>query len=209
MVNFSIPSIHILPASPGSGKSYLIKYLIYKLSKQKLIDYIIVFCGTSFNNSYNFIPEEFVYNDFNENILKNLLEHQSRFRKKPNCVIIFDDCVSFESELRRSRFCMKLFTEYRHYNITTFIATQYIYKLPPVCRESATYYWLYPQRTKRSWESLYENCGSNQFDNMNDFKKYILEETSKEKYNVVFCDRYKGTYETFKAGKVPSFRTEY
>jgi hypothetical protein len=209
MVNISLPSIHIFPASPGSGKSYLIKFLVYLLSKKKQIDYWVVFCGTAFNDSYSFIPEGYVFTNYDENVLGNCLRFQSQSTKKPSLGIIFDDCISFETDMRRGRIISKLFTEFRHYNCTVFVATQYMYRLPPVVRESAAYYWLFPQRTNRSWGVIYEVVGSNNFENFNEFKKFVLTETSKERYTVVFCDRVKGIFESFKASRIPDFFLEY
>lgn len=147
------PSIIILSAGPGSGKSYTIKYLLYCLFKQKKLKYGVVFCPTNaMNNNYDYIDSKFVYPSFDEENLKKFLRFQKQHMQP--AFIIFDDCIgsiNFNSNL-----IIHLFTTFRHYNLTIFLATQYIYKVPPTLRECATYTFIFNVSNMRTIEALQE-----------------------------------------------------
>src|SRR5579884_407207 len=208
-MRFKIPSVHLMVAAPGSGKSHLIKYLIYTLAHSRQVDYFVVFCGTTFNEGYDFLPKNYVYSSYDEETLAYYLQQQINNRKTIG--IVFDDCVGFEQSLRNSPVLNKLITEHRHYRALVFIATQYLYKLPPVIRESCAYYWIFTQRTKRSIEALYETVGANSHDSLNDFKHFLEHYTPK--YTCLFVDRYQDKdrmYESFRApAHIPRFFINY
>lgn len=51
------PSINLLAAAPGSGKSHLIKYLIFNLWKMGKFHHGVVFCPTAHNGAYDWMPK--------------------------------------------------------------------------------------------------------------------------------------------------------
>jgi hypothetical protein len=200
MLNFDIPSVHLMVAAPKSGKSHLIKYLIYCLARSRRIHYVVVFSGTAFNNNYDFIPKSYVFSDYDENVLAQIMSYQQTSNKQ--VLIVFDDCVAFDHIFRSSQLFNKLITEHRHYKATVFIATQYIYKVSPTIRESCAYYWIFAQRTKRAYEAIYETVGCNSHDEFLDFKKFILDNTGD--YYVIFADRMEEPEKMYKRFKAPS-----
>lgn len=199
MIHFDIPSVHLMVAAPKSGKSHLIKYLVYRLAKSRRIDYCVVFCGTTFNNNYNYLPKNYVFSNYNEDVLSQIMQQQQNSNKI--VCLIFDDCVSFEQMFRHSQLFNKLITEHRHYKALIFIATQYINKVSPTIRECCGYYWIFAQRTKRAYEAIYETVGCNSHDDLISFKNFIQNNTGN--YYVIFADRMEAPDKMYKKFKAP------
>lgn len=146
------PSIMLFVAGPESGKTHLIKYMMYRLVGKGVFVRGIVFCPTyALNNSYNYIPESYVYPRYEDEYLKNFLRYQRDNKQKP-AFLILDDCIG--SLNFNSKIISHLFTCYRHYNLTIFLSTQYIYKIPPVIRECATFAFIFFTSNMRSIEAL-------------------------------------------------------
>lgn len=85
------------------------------------------------------------------------MDIQKQNQDKP-AFIIYDDCLpqkAFKSEIFTN-----LITQYRHYNITVIIATQYIYKVPPTLREGTTYTAIFLQSTRRSIQAIFIDVNS-------------------------------------------------
>jgi hypothetical protein len=125
----------IINEKQGSGKSHLITYLIREnfLSKNKF-DYGIVFSNTAWESgSWSYLPENFVYKEFNEFALTNLMKLQKENHKKgikTSAFVIFDDCLDNADQFTLASI-KKLSTQLRYYNITMIISTQYPHLVPP------------------------------------------------------------------------------
>jgi hypothetical protein len=121
----------IINGKQGSGKSHLITYVMREnnLSSNRF-DYGIVFSNTLWEDgSWDYLPENFVYKEFNEFALTNLMKLQKENHKKrikTSAFVIFDDCLD-DADQFTSSFIKKLSTQLRHYNITIIISTQYPY----------------------------------------------------------------------------------
>lgn len=210
-MNIEIPSLIICAGKPKSGKSHLIKYIIYKYRHK--FQYGIVMCKTSFNDGYDYIPEDFVHSKYDENKIKNLMKLQSKLIENGiinDCFLILDDCLTcdYNKELFTD-----LITQYRHYHITVIISTQYIYKVNPTIRECANYAMLFRQSTKRSIEAVYESFGAH-FDNYESFKQYITNNTDDHKFIFVDInsdqDDIDNIYQVMKAPKkIPKFLLKF
>ena len=206
-MNISLPSVLILAAKPKSGKSHAIKYFMH--AKRKEFDYGIVFTKTKFTDAYNYVPDQFVQKEFNAKVLKKLMKIQGKLTEqgiKKNAFVIFDDCLTSEFG---SQLVTDLLTQYRHYNITVILSTQYIYKLNPVLRDCATHAFIFEQSTKRSIEAIYETFGQH-FNTLNDFCEYLNKSTGN--YWFLFVDIYnrKKMYSKGKVGKdIPNFKLQF
>ena len=136
-MDIQIPSLIIIAGKPKSGKSYLIKYLMYQMRKK--FDYGIVFTRTQFTHDMNYISPEYVHNNYYEDKLKNLMKIQSevvRMGLNKQAFVLFDDCLSTEFS---SQLFIDLITQHRHFKITPILSTQYLFKLNPTIRECASY----------------------------------------------------------------------
>ncbi len=76
----------------------------------------------------------------------------------PRAFLILDDLLS--QKAFSSQTFINLSTQFRHFNISIIISTQYIYRLSPTFRESASHAVIFKQTTMRSITALYESYGS-------------------------------------------------
>lgn len=169
-----IPNITLIDSPPRSGKSCLVKYILYDLFKNNKLKYGIVFCGTSFTGCYDFLPKKYVYGTYDENALINLINLQiiqiKNHGKASPAFIIWDDClgqVDFMSPVLK-----KLFTTYRHYNLQLIFTTQYIYAVSPILRQCSSYFITFRQQQKRSLQAIYETFLID-FDSYDECKQFI------------------------------------
>lgn len=196
-----LPFIAAMVGSPKSGKSFCTKHLLVNLLMQGELEFGMVITGTKFNGAFDFILDQnLVVSGFNEPILKQFLRKLKMYReqngKPAKAFLILDDMVGqipWESGL-----ILHLLTNYRHYGITVFIATQYIYKINPTARTVCDYAFIWAQDNKRCYDAIYESFGLG-FEDFKTFKSTIdsiVEEQyacllySKEKRKV--DDRYQG-----------------
>lgn len=153
-MNFTIPFACTITASPGSGKTYLIKYLIHKLLLNQQINYVYVVTGTSFNNAYNFLPANNVIqvNDEKEFIktLGSLMNKQiqtiTQGRRLNQCLIVFDDVighVNWNKSIYSTLMC-----NHRHYKVSLIWAPQYVKKIPPLFRGCTMYVFIFKLRSE-------------------------------------------------------------
>lgn len=172
--NFKTPSISILSAAPRSGKTFLIKDIIYKLASEGRIDHGLVFTGTAFNRNFDYLPTEIV-SGYDEEKLKRFLKYQKDMIEKGNpkdAFLILDDILGYINLY--SPLWTMIFSQYRHFRITIFLATQYIYRVSTVSRECATYAFIFQTGTNKSLTALYETYGL-LFDKKEQFKDLINE----------------------------------
>jgi len=212
--SISIPSLNIITASQGSGKSHLIRYICYELRKQ--IDYAVVFSNTFFDNDpFDYIKDGFVHPEFNEEVVENMMEIQAKLVEKnkiKEALMIFDDCLDDLNQWNSP--CMKkLTTQLRHYHITVIIATQYCNIIPARVRANAMNVFMFYSDNKNSLEALYNSYGQ-QFETYNDFKQYILTKTGNYKFIYFNKTKNEGSIEkNFKVNKcpekIPKFKIKY
>jgi archaellum biogenesis ATPase FlaH len=162
----SNPSLNIIVGGCGSGKSILVRYIMYEMIKKlNKCKYCYVFCGGNSLECYEeFIDKKFLIpydpkgkkkNDVSiaEEKLKKIMKFQG-IHMIP-CMIVFDDILGL-ADLNNNTF-LQLFTTFRHMNMTILIITQHINKVPPFCRGCAYTCMVFLQSVKRSIDALNEN----------------------------------------------------
>lgn len=211
--NLITPSLNIIIASQGSGKSHLIKYLMYKLRKN--FDYGLVFSNTFFDDDpFPYIEDKtLIHPEYNEEVLENLMKIQAKVGKRKSAYVIFDDCIDDPEEFK-SPVLKKLSTQLRHYNITIIFTTQYCNALPPRMRSNAMNIFMFHTDNKNSLEALYNSFGQ-AFESYNEFKKYIMDKTS-VKYNFIYYNKMlndnslENNYKVYRCpAKIPSFKIKF
>lgn len=138
------PSVNILVGKPESGKSNLIKYLVYECMLQFPIDLVFVFTKTSYNHGYDFLDDRRIYKFFDLDSLSKIIKFIENYQSKGNkinTILIFDDCI--DKKNKNDLFIDILFN-HRHLNISIFYSTQYLAgKLGPDIRESVSNVFLF------------------------------------------------------------------
>ena len=185
-LDFTTPQICVFLGKPKQGKSWALRWNILKQTvDNKIFKYGIVFTRTKFNGDYNFLPDEYVYEDYDPMVLQQYLNGLKQLDPKDlePSFIIFEDIQGVLSS--HDPILTSLNACHRHFKISVFYCFQYIYGhgSTPVLRECTTMAFLFNSKGKRTLEALYENFGQ-LFENFQDFKDYFLACTS-QKYTAM------------------------
>ena len=185
-LDFSNPQVCVFLGKPKQGKSWALRHTILKNTiDNKILKHGIVFARTKFNGQYDYLPEEYVYEDYNPEILQQYLNGLKELDQKDiePSFVIFDDIQGLLSSSDPA--LTQLVSNHRHFKISVFFCFQYIYGRgsTPVLRECTTMAFLFNSKGKRTLEALFENFGQ-LFDDFKSFKAYYLACT-KEKYTAM------------------------
>ena len=195
-LDYSKPQVSLFCASPRKGKSVAIKYTILH---QTLSDQVpdegkykfgIVFTGSKFNNDYDYIPDEHVYEwDEHEEVLESYLAALQEMKENtgfiPPNFCVFDDVVGLMSKFDGQ--LNNFFSVHRHYNCHVFIAVQHLNTgSSTLLREVTTKAYMFAASGFNTIKSLFESFGQS-FENLNQFKEFFLENT-KHEYSALVYD---------------------
>lgn len=209
-----IPSFIIINGFQGGGKTHLIRYLMFKY--RKMFSYGLCFTNTYFDTNksgFDYIPDELIYPEYNEEALENLMNIQAKLVEKgitKHAYCILDDCLDSPQEFT-SPVLKRLTTQCRHYNITVIFSTQYCNSLTSRMRTNAMSVFIFNSSTKNNTEALYNSYGQ-LFDSYNDFKTYLNGNLGD--YKFIFYNKMKAnpddpieeTFGVYKApAKIPKF----
>ena len=137
----------------GSGKSNLMVNLLTREQFYKgYFDLIFLFSPTAKSDDlamYLKLPDKRIFTDFNSDALENIFNIQrdiiekKGITKSPKILIIFDDIISNVKFMNSKAFKMA-FIQNRHINVSTFVCTQSLKKLPKMCRDQANNIFMFP-----------------------------------------------------------------
>lgn len=159
------PSVHIMVAPPGRGKTTLIKYIVKHCLSKGMFDYGIVYNPSSFNGDYDYIRRKYpnaVRSEYTTEHLESIRNQQRSFINNPqigsdncpSCFIILDDCLG-ETPFKSAQFT-QLITTYRHYKLTIFIASQVLMEIPPTVRACLSMLHIFRPNDEKTYEDLWQ-----------------------------------------------------
>ena len=159
---------------PGTGKSTLIKYILY--SKMDIIPYAVVMNGTEESTKFysEIFPPLFVYNEYNEKIIENFVKRQQEAKntlKNPWGLLLLDDCTDARSVFK-STIQNNIFKNGRHYKMLYFLSLQYSVDLPPAQRTCVDGAFIFKETNEKNLKNLYENYAGI-FPKFQIFKNYM------------------------------------
>jgi hypothetical protein len=95
--NMQFPLIYLFVGKCASGKSVAIKNLIYNYSKLNYFKFGIAIVPSKFNSGYDYLPDKYVIESYDEAYLKNYFNKLREFKKKsgfiPTNFLILDDIL--------------------------------------------------------------------------------------------------------------------
>ena len=202
-IDFTTPQIVTCIGKPKRGKSWSVRWLILKNTLDKRhFKYGIVFTRTGkFSNDYNYIQDDYIFENFDTNILQAYLDGIKKQETIVPSFIIFDDIQGLLNT--NDPVLTSLIACHRHYKISLFFCFQYIYGRgsTPILRECTTVAILFNSKGDRTLRALYENFGQ-LWDDYNSFKKHFLSLTSEQYVAMMYLqdeDDIKNNYLYFKA----------
>jgi len=121
---------------PGSGKSILIKHLLY--AKKHVIPTGIVISGSEDSNKFysTLFPDLFIYDKFKKEIVENFVKRQKLAKELlPNAwaCLVMDDCMD-DVKIFNDPLMQGLFKNGRHWNMLAIFANQYVFDFKPSIR---------------------------------------------------------------------------
>lgn len=154
-----------------SGKTYLMRHIMKLLCKDKLFHWGIVICPTAHvSGDYDWLPERARHSMFSEELIRSMINIQSKNGKVP-CFLILDDCIGkakWNSDIMK-----ELITTARHYNISVLLCLQYVNALPATWREQITYSFIFRQTTDRAIKAAHDSYGQEL--SLPEFRKFMAE----------------------------------
>ncbi len=197
---FSLPAIFLWLASPGSGKTHFIKYLITEFCKKKKFKYGL--CFTNTQDYDGFLSESYVHKMYDEKILMRLLALQKQ-NNYPPCFIIFDDCLNFNFN---TPFFARFISEYRHSNISLFFGVQHLHSLKsPLLYQCTSYVFIPHNDSKREIKIIYDQFGSGLWENQKKLQTTI-ETECKDYTNLIINTRESDKSKKLSKMKAPNYK---
>jgi hypothetical protein len=149
-------AICLMVAKRGSGKSVLAKDIMYY---KRNIPWGVVMSGTEDGNSFysGFVPDIFVYSDFDRPALERLVNRQRKLVKQgiaDPCFVIMDD-LAFDKKFLNDKLIRQLFMNGRHWNVFVLFCVQYLMDIPPSLRAQIDYVFTLKENLYR--EKLWKN----------------------------------------------------
>ncbi len=156
-------------AKRASGKSYLTREILYH--KRDIPTAIAISKTEKLNSFYGeFIPDSFIYYDYESDILSNIYNRQSiinednKIRIKNNqkekddrIMIIMDDCMSSKGSWLKDPNILELFFNGRHHHLSFILTMQFSLGIPPELRSNFDYIFLLAEDFISNRKRLYEH----------------------------------------------------
>jgi hypothetical protein len=211
---FPTKTIYNLIGTSKSGKSYLLEHILKTLLASKQLKFGIVFTATKFNAGYSFLPDKYVYPDFDMDTLQDWLRFLVRIKKSgkdiPPSFIVFDDIIA--SIPQATKPWTQFLTTFRHFNITLFFTTQYPNMATPLLRSQTEYAYLFQITNDKQCRATYEAFGT-LLPNVKAWKEFLNRHTGDYKCVIYHRDappRMDAKYKSYKApSKQRNIRFEY
>ncbi len=167
---FLNPRIAII-AKSGSGKSWVIREILYYLYKTHIPCGTIIAPTDKMTKFYNdFVPPAFIHHEYKEDIIPKLLKRQrmiidkneQRDKKKkkpvdPRAFLVMDDCMSSKHLWLRDPCVLSIFNEGRHFQLTFLLAMQYSLGIQPELRSNFDFIFLLGEDNFSNRKKLYEH----------------------------------------------------
>jgi hypothetical protein len=156
-------------AKRASGKSYLTKEILYH--KRSIPSAVAISRTEKLNKFYTeFIPETFIYSEYESDILSRIYERQSimnqenkkrtdsgKKEKDDRVMLIMDDCMSSKGTWLKDPNILELFFNGRHHHLSFILTMQFSLGIPPELRSNFDYIFLLAEDITSNRKRLYEH----------------------------------------------------
>jgi hypothetical protein len=156
-------------AKRATGKSFLTREIMYQ--KRDIAAGIAISRTEKLNSFYSeFIPDSYIYSEYNSDILTRIYERQSKMNednkikiknglkpKNDSIMLIMDDCMSSKGTWLKDPNILELFFNGRHHHLSFILTMQYSVGIPPEMRSNFDYVFLLAEDTISNRKRLYEH----------------------------------------------------
>lgn len=149
----------VVIGKPGSGKSFLIKSLMYE--KRNLIPTALVMSGTEKTTHYfeKFVPSTMIYYDLDMMKLEDLKKKQylvKEYLPNPWTCLVIDDCTDDPKVLNSPMF-QDMYKNGRHWFMLFILSLQYCMDIKPAIRACVDGVFIMREPNIKMRKKLYEN----------------------------------------------------
>ena len=146
----------------NTGKSTLIASILY--AKKHIFPVALAFSGTEDSNGFyrKLMPSTFVYNEYNEEKIKNFIRRQKiakQHLENPWAIISIDDCTD-DPRVLATPLQQGLFKRGRHWKCLYILSLQYSMDVKPVIRTNVDGVFILREPIMKNRKSLWENYAS-------------------------------------------------
>lgn len=156
-------------AKRATGKSFLTREIMFH--KRNIASTIAISRTEKLNSFYSdFIPDSFIYSEYDSSILSRVYERQSqinednKIRKKEgkkekddSVMLIMDDCMSSKGTWLKDPNITELFFNGRHHKLSFILTMQYAVGIPPEMRSNFDYIFLLAEDNISNRKRLYDH----------------------------------------------------
>ena len=164
---------------PGTGKSVLIKDLLYQ--HRKRFSSGMILSGTEGSNKFyrGIFQDTFIYHEYNQDAMDRLKVRQQQLVRDNGkgdprnfTAVVCDDCMDDKNWIKHKT-TKWLFKNGRWFDIFFLLAMQYMLDIPPDLRTCIDYIFILQEPMVKNRKKLYENFGGviptfNMFNDMMD-----------------------------------------
>ena len=175
-------------AKRASGKSYLTREILFH--KRSIPTTVAISKTEKLNKFYaDFIPDLFIYDEYNNTILNRLYKRQAlisednekkvkegKTTKDARAMLIMDDCMSSKGSWVKEQPISELFFNGRHHNLSFILTMQFPLGIPPEMRSNFDYIFLLADDFISNRKRLYDHYAG-MFPDFNTFQQVFLELT--------------------------------
>ena len=194
----------LMVGAKHSGKSQCIKYVCRAYASQFAC--IVVFCPTALNGFYSFIPKRYVHDDYDPEVMREILTKQEDYKragKSVHVLCVFDDIIGSETinfEKRQQNELNRVFCANRHYNLSVIVVTQSLKRVPRILRDNVDGACIF-RCMRQAYEGLYETFGHM---DKKDFYKF-LDEGTRDYQVILYKANVSNPKDHFACFKIPQF----
>ena len=142
----------------GTGKTTLLSDILYH---KRNIPSGVVFSATEESNAYwaKFVPDLFIFDDYDENVAKAFVERQRKQLKKGGDVqpafMLCEDCL-YDNKLIKDKSIRGIFFNGRHWQILFLLTMQFCLSVPPDLRANIDYVFVCRENIIQNREKIYK-----------------------------------------------------
>jgi len=149
----------VIIGKPGTGKSTVIKSILY--AKKHIFPVGLFMSGTEDSNHFysKFIPDLFIYNDYDEGKLQDFVRRQKIAKHhlpNPWAILLLDDCTD-DKRIFNQLIQQNLYKKGRHYKMLYLLSLQYALDMKTSIRTNVDGVFILREPNLNNRRKLWEN----------------------------------------------------